>query len=279
MTKNNNNYAKILEALRFRSYVEHQVQQCIVRKKASASPHDEASIRVSLQTGARLFFDHHRDFLPELATFYDVTQITGVKGILLEGKCWRSAEHYFQYKKLTYIQGITKEECGVLEKLFFSIKDPQVLFDLVHQPISEKRLFELLKVSDFCDGVLESMVTFLKKYNTYILNKKIDKRWHDDKELIMYQALAAKYRIPALREVLLGGGDKPLLFVEGNCEDWFWGMYCPPPAKPDKKRKPDGLGWNKLGIMTTSIRNEWRAILRGECAEALQHGSRGQAAG
>ena len=260
MKKNkNNSYANTEETSRFWQFVESKVQQLTTDQNKHDTSYDENIIRQSMHRGTKRFFDHNRISLPELATFYDVTKKKGVKGIWLEEQYWRTVEHYFQYKKICYIEKLTTDETAFLQKMFRTVQDPQIIFDFVHNAIPEESTEE----------AFAGLNSFLREHQGAVLNQKLKRRWHRDKITFMQEALMAKYDIPEMREILLGASDqeilsgapvKPLFLVEVNPNDWFWGIGT-------NKHQP--LGLNGLGLMTTNIRNYWLKKLRAERKRSL----------
>lgn len=73
---------------------------------------------------------------------------------------------------------------------------------------------------------------------------KLRDDWETHKEVIMYQLLKKKFRIPHLRQRLLNTGNAKL--IEGNWwSDTYWGVW-------------NGKGKNRLGILLMKVRNSLR---------------------
>lgn len=71
--------------------------------------------------------------------------------------------------------------------------------------------------------------------------------WDEVRDAVMLRALRLKFARPALRQLLLETGDRPL--VEASPFDYYWGAG------------QDGSGLNRLGELLQSVRAELRSSL------------------
>lgn len=71
--------------------------------------------------------------------------------------------------------------------------------------------------------------------------------WMGIRESVMVELLRQKFAIPALRQLLLETGDRPLV-EENDWGDTFWGQV-------------DGVGQNRLGHILEVVRSELRSAL------------------
>lgn len=145
--------------------------------------------------------------------------------ILLDGREWRTTEHYFQAKKFT---GTPRAE--EYSELVASQSTPGMAAVLARQQVKErkyqwqKKLFEI--VNSYPD-----------------VSMRPD--WEEIKEEVMYTAVMAKFtQHPKLRAQLLETGDK--LLVEHTKRDSYWGDGG------------DGSGKNRLGAILMRVRDELR---------------------
>ena len=72
------------------------------------------------------------------------------------------------------------------------------------------------------------------------IQRHMDKKWHQNKLLIMGRGLSAKFQLPRFQNILLSTGTVEI--VEYSKHDYYWG------------RNEDGAGYNMLGKLLMELR-------------------------